>query len=82
VKCDFGNTVACLPQFWNWLENRRGKNERREKRGRRKETRRERVEERERKEKEEKAKKREDNRSKEGGLGMGNLEQEGKSSKV
>ena len=25
MECDFRNTVACLLQFWNWLENKRGR---------------------------------------------------------
>ena len=26
MKCDFENTIAFLPQSWNWLENRGGEN--------------------------------------------------------
>ena len=25
MECNFGNTIACLLQFWNWLENRGSK---------------------------------------------------------
>ena len=27
MECDFGNTLTCLPQLWDWLENREGKND-------------------------------------------------------
>ena len=27
MEYDFGNAVTCSPQFWNQLENRRGKND-------------------------------------------------------
>ena len=26
MECDFGNTVAGSPQLWDWLENRKSKN--------------------------------------------------------
>ena len=27
MECDFRNAVACLPQSWNWLEDREGKDD-------------------------------------------------------
>ena len=27
MECNFENTIASLPQFWDWLENKRNKND-------------------------------------------------------
>ena len=27
MECNFGDTVACMPQFWDWLEDWRGKDD-------------------------------------------------------
>ena len=27
VECDFENTMVSTPEFWNWLENRRGQDD-------------------------------------------------------
>ena len=27
MECNFENVIACLPQFWNWLEDTRGKDD-------------------------------------------------------